>query len=289
MKERLTSHNERMPLHHNATHRMFSFFRSPSESPDLQSSKEKIKRLVQTHLRTLALKRGGGISMDSYGKVDGSCWNAEVQYFMETVVLPELTERERLAIGPALSEVANELVEAPVRAECARLHDSGEKDMTVPVVDALNGQVRTRPRALAATRPAGTPASASELSRGLIVRPEPLEKILSGRKTWEMRSAHTKIRGPIALVQKGSKAVHGVAHILDSRGPLSRDEMLKAIHLHGITADRLDTGEVAGYRYAWVLGSVRRLERPIPYQHTGGVTFVTLDPYAVEQLRLVRA
>lgn len=266
---------------------MFSFIRSSFESPGLQSGKEKIRRLVQVHLQTLALKRGTGISMDSYGKVDGSRWNAEVQYFVDRVMLPELTDGERLAIGAAgLNGLVNELIEAPVRAECVRLHDSGERDMTVPVFDALKGGRRTRSRALVAAQPAGASASGSEMSRGLIIRPEPLERILSGRKTWEMRSAHTKVRGPIALIRKGSKAVYGMAHILDSRGPLSRDEMLKTTQLHGITSDRLDTGEVAGYRYAWILGSVRRLERPIPYQHTGGVTFVTIDPYAVEQLRL---
>lgn len=267
---------------------MFSRSRTPSELPDLQSGKVKIQRLVRIHLRTLALKRGAGITIDSYGKVDGSRWNAEVQHFVDKVVVPELTILERLAIGATgLNAIVNELIEAPVRAECGRLHDSGEQDMTVPLLDALRGKKAPRPLMAAATRSAGALSSSSELRRGLIIRPEPLERILSGRKTWEMRSANTKIRGPIALIQKGSKAVLGVAHILESRGPLSRDEMVSTIHLHGITSDRLDAGEVVSYRYAWVLGRVRRLDRPIPYQHSGGVTFVTLDPYAVEQLRLV--
>lgn len=157
--------------------------------------------------------------------------------------------------------------------------------MTVPIVDALKGVRASRPRPLTQNQLTNASLSGEVTSRGLIIRSEPLEKILSGRNIWEMRSAHTKIRSPIALIQKGSKVVYGVASILDSRGPLSRDEMLKSSHLHGICEDRLDKGEIAAYRYAWVLGGVRRLQRPIAYQHTGGVTFVTLDPYSVEQLR----
>lgn len=266
---------------------MFSFLRSSCELPPVETGKIKIQRLVQMHLRTLALKRRAGISMDSYGKVDAARWNAEVQYFVDKIVRPELTDAERLAIGATgLDRIANDLIEAPVRRECGRLHDVGEVDMTVPVVDALSSG-RLKP-SIAADMPkaSGSATSALEVRRGLIIRPEPLERIISGEKTWEMRTGHTKIRGPIALIKKGSKAVYGVAHITDSRGPMSREEMLNSIHLHRITADRLDTGEVAGYRHAWVLGHVRRLARPVPYQHKGGVTFVTLDSYAVEQLRL---
>lgn len=265
---------------------MFSFFRSSSEFSPIESGRAKIKRLVETHLQTLALKRRSGLSIDSYGKVDATRWNAEVQYFLDKIVLPELTEAEPLAIGAfGLSQVANDLIETPVRKECSRLHATGQLDMTVPVVDSLSRGSGKELRTKVKAKNSGTPMSGTELSRGLIIRPEPLERILSGQKTWEMRSAHTKIRGPIALIQKGSKAVYGVAHLTDSRGPLSRNDMLSTIHLHGITADRIDTEEVAGYRYAWVLERVRRLPRPIPYQHIGGVTFVTLDPYAVEQIR----
>ena len=95
--------------------------------------------------------------MDSYGKVDSSRWSAEVQYFVDMVIRPELTEHERLAIGAAgLSEVADELIEMTVRTECGRLHRSGEMDMTVPVFDALNGEQQTRSRAMTAKKPSST-------------------------------------------------------------------------------------------------------------------------------------
>lgn len=264
---------------------MFSLFKAIDQS-GLQSGKEKVRRLVQQHLRTLVRKRHAGISRDSYGIIDSSRWNAEVQYFMDKVVLPELTQNERLAfIDAGLSLIGNELVEAPVRVECGRLHDSGQADMTIPTIDKINIHQENQSRLANSMRPSNKSANLLEPQRGLIIRAEPLEKILSGQKTWEMRSSHTKIRGPIGLIQKGSKAVHGVASIIDSRGPLNQSEMLSNIHCHKISADRLNSGEVANYNYAWILGNVRRLPKPIPYQHGGGVTFVTLDGYAIQQIR----
>ena len=264
---------------------MFSFFRSTPKLTPLETGKSKVRQLVKKHLQTLVLKRRSGITKDAYGIIDGSRWNSEAQYFMNKVVLPELTLAESIAIGDHLNEVANEIVEAIVSAECYRLHDAGQLDMTVPVSDS---QSLKKPNAAQKTPVTSKNTEPMfELNRGLIIRPEPLEKILSGQKIWEMRSRATKIRGPIALIKKGSKAIYGIAHITDSRGPLSREEMEKTVRHHGITTDRIDSEEVAAYRHAWVLEKIQRLDRPIPYQHSGGVTFVTLDPYAVSQLQSV--
>lgn len=120
------------------------------------------------------------------------------------------------------------------------------------------------------------------ISSGLIIRPEPLEKILSGRKTWEMRSDPIHKRETIALIQKGSKAIYGVADIIDSIGPLSREAMIANETKHRIDPSRLDSPEVAKYRYAWVLANVRRLKHPVPYLHKPGqVKFVGLDEMTV--------
>jgi hypothetical protein len=120
------------------------------------------------------------------------------------------------------------------------------------------------------------------ISSGLIIRPEPLEKILNGRKTWEMRSDPIHKREMIALIQKGSKAIYGVADIVDSIGPLSREEMIANESKHLIDPSRLDSPEVAKYRYAWVLANVRRLKHPVPYLHKPGqVKFVGLDEMTV--------
>lgn len=40
------------------------------------------------------------------------------------------------------------------------------------------------------------------IERGLIIYSEPLEWIVSGKKVWEIRTKATKIRVPIALLEK---------------------------------------------------------------------------------------
>ena len=120
------------------------------------------------------------------------------------------------------------------------------------------------------------------MASGLIIRPEPLEKILSGLKIWEMRSDPIHKRETIALIQKGSKAIYGVADIVASIGPLSREEMIANKEKHLIEPSRLHSPEVAKYRYAWVLANVRRLKHPVPYLHKPGqVKFVGLDEMTV--------
>lgn len=112
----------------------------------------------------------------------------------------------------------------------------------------------------------------------LVITDGPLEQILSGRKTWEMRAQHTRKRERIALAKKGSGMIYGVAEIVDSRGPLSIETMHASTSMHGIDPSRIDQPEMAKYRYAWVLTNVRILRQPVPYLHTKGAqSFVKLD------------
>jgi len=43
--------------------------------------------------------------------------------------------------------------------------------------------------------------------KGLIIDTPHIDNILSGQKTWEMRSTQTKQRGLVALIRKGSGTV----------------------------------------------------------------------------------
>lgn len=123
---------------------------------------------------------------------------------------------------------------------------------------------------------ASAPEVAGELS-GLIIRREPLQSILRGEKCWEMRSKHTHKRGRIALIEKGSGQVVGVAELVDSIGPLSEEQMRANQDKHRIRPERLNSGEVSKWRIAWVLKNVQPLETPVSYQHkSGAVTWVTL-------------
>ena len=121
--------------------------------------------------------------------------------------------------------------------------------------------------------------------KGLIVRQPWIGKILAGSKTWEMRSTGWKHRGPIALIEKGSGLVVGVARMVDDRAPLTLTEMLKTIHLHGIPADDIPGVVRDGWVRPWVLTDVRRLNRPVPYLHpSGAVKTVNLDETVSRQV-----
>jgi hypothetical protein len=197
---------------------------------------------------------------------------------------------EVLAAG--LSELATELIEQVVKAETQRLNQSG---VPLPEIRNLSGTGTYRVDVPAITKPSKGAGSldllspvkkhgARRVTRGLIIRPEPIEKILSGLKTWEMRSRPVEIRETVALVKKGSKAVYGVADIVDCIGPLSDAERMANESFHRVEPHRWSDPDVAKYRFAWVLSNVRRLKEPVPYVHRGGVQFVTLDENASEQI-----
>jgi hypothetical protein len=131
-----------------------------------------------------------------------------------------------------------------------------------------------------------TPAIATP-SSGLIIKPEPLQRILNGSKTWEMRSISTGRRGPIALIEKGGRRIIGVASITSVQGPLTDQVMQASVHLHGITPDRLKLPEVQKYRYAWVLSNIKTLHPPVPFSpRNGAVTFVNLNAEEQREIAL---
>jgi len=104
-----------------------------------------------------------------------------------------------------------------------------------------------------------------------------IDNILNGKKTWEMRSQSTKIRGLIGLIKSGSGIIWGQATLVDCLGPLSLEERLKTQDRHLITPERLNNPDVAKYDYAWVLENVETFSTPRQYDHpSGAVTWVTL-------------
>lgn len=116
------------------------------------------------------------------------------------------------------------------------------------------------------------------LGKGLIIKSPFIDRIMEGQKTWELRSKHTQVRGPIALIKQGTGTVVAVARLVDSKGPLTDADMAANGHNHGVTPDRLTLPEVQKYRYAWVLAEVTRLARPVPYTHrSGAVVWAALD------------
>lgn len=172
---------------------MFSFFRrrhfealasAKAKTEALASAKAKICISVTANLEHLAAERRQGLFLDNSGNVDGIQWNSACQNFMERVVLPLLTDREAKAVVDAgLSSVATELVELPVRLECQRV---GQYPARRPIVWPRSKLELVEPDHFLKISKISMPVNCfaeSVVQRGLIIRPEPLQKILYGIKT----------------------------------------------------------------------------------------------------------
>ena len=116
------------------------------------------------------------------------------------------------------------------------------------------------------------------VTRALVVRSPWAERILAGRKRWEIRGRPTSVRGTVAIIAAGTGTVVGVANLAHVRGPLAEEEYRESWWLRGADAPQdgpLPYPEV----YAWVMTRARPLLRPVPYAHpAGAVTWVRLDP-----------
>ena len=122
--------------------------------------------------------------------------------------------------------------------------------------------------------------------KGLVIDTPHIDNILSGRKTWEMRSTGTKVRGIVALIRKNSGQLFGPAEIRDSRGPLSKQQLLDSQSHHLMTPERIHSPDAAKYVHAWVVERARALARPIAYPHpSGAVIWVNLDDSVSAQVR----
>lgn len=95
-----------------------------------------------------------------------------------------------------------------------------------------------------------------------------------------MRSRATKKRGRIALIKKGSGLIVGLATITGVLGRFTDEEITSNFNQH-----RVPTHMIGEWRFAWILGDVRRLGTPVTYIHNrGAVTWVNLDPAARSKL-----
>lgn len=115
--------------------------------------------------------------------------------------------------------------------------------------------------------------------KGLIIDTPYIDNILSSKKIWEMRSTRTKQRNVVALIRKGQPGkIIGTVEIIDSLGPLSKEEMLANQSKHLMTAERIDSPEAGKYRHAWILKNPKLLKQPISFeQKSGAVIWVNLD------------
>lgn len=121
---------------------------------------------------------------------------------------------------------------------------------------------------------------------GLIIDKPWITMILSGQKTWEMRSRKSNKTGYIALIEKGTKQISGIARITGYSGKLTIQELKRCEKKHRVPASKYTADD-----YKWFiaiqLSNIAKLMHPIPYQHkSGAVTWVKLGEQAkvIEQL-----
>lgn len=99
-----------------------------------------------------------------------------------------------------------------------------------------------------------------------------------------MRSQPCRHRGPIALIEKGSGKVMGVAEIVDDLPPQSRSEWQRNKHKHQIPDTAMEEALNRGWTRPWVLRSAQSLSRPVPYKHTSGGSWVNLSVEEAAQI-----
>lgn len=123
------------------------------------------------------------------------------------------------------------------------------------------------------------------ITHGLLILKEPLDKILAGTKTWEIRGKATTRRGPIALIESKSGHVVGTCRVVDVVGPLTLAELRRNADRAGFKPSQLYYATT----YAWVIEDAKRLARPVPYRHPpGAVIWVRLAPGVVRKLKRTR-
>jgi hypothetical protein len=113
--------------------------------------------------------------------------------------------------------------------------------------------------------------------KALIIDEPWVSMIILGKKTWEMRSRNTNVRGRIGLIRKGSKTVVGVAHLVETIPHLSTCQLRANIARHRVPEEEID--DAFKWTTIWVLDEARPLRKAVPYGHpTGAVIWVNLNP-----------
>lgn len=121
--------------------------------------------------------------------------------------------------------------------------------------------------------------------KGLVIESKWVDLILDGKKTWELRSSATSVRGIIALIKKGTGHIYGLAKISGVRGPLTERELLESQNRHQVPQGFWQPFEDFKWRFAWELEELVKLDKPVPYTHpNGAVIWVNLSDDVASKL-----
>jgi hypothetical protein len=106
------------------------------------------------------------------------------------------------------------------------------------------------------------------------IRPQWIDLILDGTKTWEIRTKNTNKIGPVALIRSGSGTVVATANLSEA---IKLTKKLARQNAHRMGMTTADAVSCVGCN-AWVLSDVVPLIKTVSYVHpSGAVTWVTLD------------
>lgn len=103
--------------------------------------------------------------------------------------------------------------------------------------------------------------------KSLIIRQPWIEFILSGQKTWEMRSKPNKVHQRIGLIEQGTGLIVGEATIWPSLESVSPQHSVE----NDFDKHRVSEAELLEkWCYPWPLTDIIRYENPIKYSHPKG-------------------
>lgn len=123
--------------------------------------------------------------------------------------------------------------------------------------------------------------------KAIIVRSPWIDQILSGKKTWEMRSTRTTYRGLVGLIRKGTGLVVGAARLVASPPPIDAKTFELNQARHGIPDHMWQKVFEARWIYPWVLEGSYGLTTPIAAgQRRGQVIWVPLGEEVAAAVRL---
>jgi ASCH domain len=115
----------------------------------------------------------------------------------------------------------------------------------------------------------------ASIDRGLVIKQPWVGMIADGKKTWEMRTRRTKVRGWVGLIEKGAGHVIAVAYLRNSPPELRRNEHPLHYRKHRVMPEPGKKSYVGKYLFPWVVTNAIRLPKPVPYEHpSGAVTWV---------------
>ena len=113
--------------------------------------------------------------------------------------------------------------------------------------------------------------------RALLIRSPHIEKILDGKKIWEIRGSRTDVREQVGLVRSGSGTIIGVCDVVDCIPILTDEQSRRNARKAGSKPSEVSLGYYKN-TFAWVLANPQYLKAPVPYKHpTGAIIWVKLD------------